>query len=632
MKKFRFSFLLVSLTICAKSVDAQTYLVSKIPEELKKDAFSVVREYSQEINQLDLNNGVIKTIFTVTVLNDKGNGMANFHVYEDNFCELTNFSGEIFNAEGKSIKKIKKKDLSISGLSSHLATDGKHVFYDLHSPVYPFTVKYVYDIKLKNGVLSYPAFHPLANYNVAVEKAEYRLEIPADYVVREKKLNTNVEATEKNDLKRKSLYYKVENLKPLFFEPYSPEEDIFPVVYLSPEKFCSEKFVGDFTSWESFGKWQIDLLKDRNTLPQSTIDKVKELTKDAGSQREKAKILYQYLQNKTHYVSIQLGIGGWQPMLAGEVDRTGFGDCKALSNYMRALLNAAGIPSYYTVIRLDAKKKRLMRDFPNFSQNNHVILTIPFEKDSVYLECTSQILPFGYIHRGIAGHDALAVGDDEAYFITLPDYPNSMNREINAVDIRLSSEGNAEMTVNSRYEMQNFEAVYHKLFGMTAKEETDFISSLLHTNKPQISNIQKTQNLSETPSMELSYNLKCDEYASITGARMFIQLNPALTSMPKLGKYRRNDLILDFGLNETDTIKIHLPENYKLENPLNPTDFSSPYGIFHSEAEVSDDQIIYIQRVELFPGRFSVAEYEEVKTFYDKIESMQNRKIAIIKK
>ena len=52
---------------------------------------------------------------------------------------------------------------------------------------------------------------------------------------------------------------------------------------------------------------------------------------------EKAKIVYKYMQEKTRYISVQVGIGGFKPMLAKDVDRLGYGDCKALSNYTKAL-------------------------------------------------------------------------------------------------------------------------------------------------------------------------------------------------------------------------------------------------------------------------------------------------------
>ena len=93
-------------------------------------------------------------------------------------------------------------------------------------------------------------------------------------------------------------------------------------------------------NWQTYGAWQYQLLNGRDQIPPT----LKEELQKADSQNcnthliEKIAAVYQYLASTTRYVSIQLGIGGLQPIAAADVHRTGFGDCKGLSNYMRAML------------------------------------------------------------------------------------------------------------------------------------------------------------------------------------------------------------------------------------------------------------------------------------------------------
>ena len=72
------------------------------------------------------------------------------------------------------------------------------------------------------------------------------------------------------------------------------------------------------------------------------------LKQDLGE--EKAKKIYQFVQDKTRYISVQVGIGGWKPFNTSEVDKLGYGDCKALTNYTMSLLKAAGVTSNYCVV------------------------------------------------------------------------------------------------------------------------------------------------------------------------------------------------------------------------------------------------------------------------------------------
>jgi len=85
------------------------------------------------------------------------------------------------------------------------------------------------------------------------------------------------------------------------------------------------------------------------------------------------------MQDHTRYISIQLGIGGWQPFDAAFVQEHGYGDCKALSNYMVALLKTAGITAYSVLIRPGDYRYTFNESFPS-NQFTHVIVCVPFQK------------------------------------------------------------------------------------------------------------------------------------------------------------------------------------------------------------------------------------------------------------
>ena len=81
-------------------------------------------------------------------------------------------------------------------------------------------------------------------------------------------------------------------------------------------------------------------------------------------------------------------------MLASDVDKLGYGDCKALTNYTKTLLDAVDVESYYTVVYGGKRIRNIDKEF-SATEGNHVILCLPNEEDYIWLECTSQKTPFG---------------------------------------------------------------------------------------------------------------------------------------------------------------------------------------------------------------------------------------------
>src|SRR5690606_16757883 len=199
---------------------------------------------------------------------------------------------------------------------------------------------------------------------------------------------------------------------------------------------------GSFSNWEEYGKWIYEaLLKDRRELPDGTVQTVKRLTESIDDPKEKAKKIYEYMQQKTRYVSIQIGIGGYQPFLASDVDRTSYGDCKALVNYTQGLLDVVGIKSHYVVVAAGDKKKDAIPEFASMNQVNHAILSIPFEVDTVWVDCTSKVNPFGFLGTFTDDRLAVACTPDGGKLVRTPKFDAQTSQQVRAASFKLDSLG-----------------------------------------------------------------------------------------------------------------------------------------------------------------------------------------------
>jgi len=183
---------------------------------------------------------------------------------------------------------------------------------------------------------------------------------------------------------------------------------------------------------------------------------MKQITENLKTPEEKIKAIYEYLQNKTRYVSIQLGIGGFQPFEAAVVDEMGYGDCKALSNYMVSMLDVVGIKSNYTLIRAgkDAPKmnvnfsKFTVQSWPSFCSNH---------ADTNWLECTSQTNPF-WVYGNVYGWSrALAITDQGAKIVMTPKYSAEQNVQSRTAEVVVDAKGNARAKIKTTYSGLQYE-------------------------------------------------------------------------------------------------------------------------------------------------------------------------------
>jgi len=620
------------LFICAETLFAQEYLVTAIPEDLKKGANAIIRFEENNFSQSDLNNATEKITRVITVFNDNGRELASFIASQSRFFELRSFSGEIYLESGKVFKKIGKSDLSTSAYSSDLANDDFYSYYTPTAPSYPFTVKYTYEVKWKNGLAYYPTFAPVPGFDCAVEKSIQTIQIPATMSARFKG-NNLAEPPTRGLIAKDSVYtFSCTNFKAISYEPMAPSFSLLtPVIFAAPTNFSFDKISGDLRSWQGVGEFLSKLQEQRTTLPPETVTKLKAMTDSAKDDREKIAILYDYLQKNTRYVSIQLGIGGWQPISAQQVDKTGFGDCKALVNYMKALLSAVDIDSDYAIINTD--KKRMFSDFSSLNQANHVVLLVPVKGDSIWLECTSRDLPYGYIHSDMAGHDVLLVKDKQSALRRVPDIPDTHHTETNIISMKLHPDANITSSVKNIYTNHKTENVLRFVLYKPQNERINDLAANLSVNKAQISNIKTDYSKSEQPKVTISFDMAAEKYATITGSRMFVSTNPFRNRWSRSfsATSRKLPLHIQTTINQTDSIRIDLPDGYLIESMPQSSFIVSKFGNFSSHIENSGNSLLLIQKLSVPKGEYPVESYQEIKDFFQKVDSALSGRLVLKK-
>ncbi len=632
----RFALVAAFIHLSFYSIAAEVkYSVASIPKELKENVNVVVREDHMKFRIIEKNRAIHHVLYVVTILNEKGKDFSGYSVGYDKLTKITDFNGAVYDSEGKQIRKLKSKEIndraSFDGFT--LFSDDRIKWIDLSQSTYPYTVEIEYEVEYK--FLYYIPSSWWGRENVSYEHASYELSYPPHLAPRYRLFNSNVRPIKKQtEPGIETLVWIFENIKSISREAFDPQAtEVIPHIIAAPTEFEFEGYAGRMDSWEHFGQWILSLNQGRDILPEETKLKVRSITTGLKTNEEKVKALYIYLQEKTRYVGIQLGIGGYQPFEATVVDKNGYGDCKALSNYMVALLKQAGISSNYVLIKA-GDEKSMEIDFPS-TQFNHAIVAVPNGKDTIWLECTSQTKPFGYMGNFTGDRFALMITDDGGKVVRTPAYKTEQNKQYRKSHVDLATTGNAKASVATFYSGLQYE-----------NDGLDFILTGQHDDQKkwlqenigipsfEVSSFSMINVKDKIPSATVKVDLILNRYASVSGKRLFMTPNlmNRSTYIPPQNSTRKNPVVRKNSFIDIDSINYQVPEEIYPEFLPQPVKISNRFGEYEATFQFDQGKLLYIRKLKMVPGKFPAESYSELIEFYKTINKMDNLKIVFLNK
>jgi len=610
--------------------------VSAIPDSLKENAnavFILDEGYFEIVND---EKAIFKVTQIIAILNAKGNKYATESLWYDEHRKIESFGGNVYDATGKPLKKFLKTKIedysSSDGFSIY--SDNRIQYADFKQNTYPYIVEFQYEIAYKY-TYSIPDWYILPGQNVSVMKSKYTIKSSVDYKPRTKILNTDVVFSQSVNSGIVSMNIEFSNIKAVKREPYGPDfNEIVPVIKCAPSKFNYEGYEGDMSTWKGFGEWQLALNKGRDIISEETQIKINEITKDLTNKEEKIRAIYEYVQNKTRYVSIQLGIGGFQPFPASDVDELGYGDCKALTNYTYSLLKSQGIESNYTLVYGGKNPVELDRNFPD-DTFNHIILCVPNEQDTVWLECTNQTNPFGYLGDFTSDRDVLVVNEDGGKIAHTTIYKKGNNIQKSLTNVIIDESGHANASIKIIYTgLQTENNKLNFVLSKVEKEKKQWVYANTGISDFTLQNFSFEIEKKKIPVITEKLEIVINNFTSNKGDRLFFipNLINRWNFNPKKNKNRQTDIIRKFTGIDIDTITYTIPSNFYVEYLPESINFESDFGIYSSSVSYKDGKLQYIRKLELNKGRFPKESYEEFRNFNRKIIKADRSKVVFVNK
>jgi hypothetical protein len=627
--------LIWTLAVPAGAQD-KSYATSLIPKTLQVYANAVVRHQESTTEVKALDQVVYKYQEAITILNPQGAAYGQIALFYDKSRQIKNLKVTVYDQQGKLIKKAGAADFQdVSAISDFsLFEDNRVKYYTPLVSDYPYTVAYEYELRIRH-TFYFPEWVPQRSADIAVQASRHRFIAKPGFEVRLKELNLPAPRQETTASDGKQLQWQAESLPALRPEPYSPAAENYTAsVQIAPVAFEYEGIAGRFSDWKSYGQWAFDhMIKGRDQLPAPTVEKVKQLVKGIDNPREQVKKIYEFSQQKNRYISVQIGIGGLQPMKAEEVDRLGYGDCKALTNYTMALLRVAGIPAIYTEVHAGSRKKDYLPDFASAFQGNHAILCVPLPQDTIWLECTNRDAPMGYLGTFTDDRKVLLCTENGGVIARTKSYRTGQNRQVRTARFNLLAEGNITGHVETRFEgsqYTNREALLNK----PPKEKIEALQKTYPINNLEILKFDLVQQKTEQPATIEKLEIQAKAFASLNNNLLFVpinQLNREIT-VPKEVRNRRQKVHINRGFTDEDQIRFVLPAGFKLEYIPPAVTLRNEFGSFSAQAELQGNELVYTRKLVLNQGEFAPETYEQLYTFLKKVADADQEKFVLIRK
>ena len=614
---------------------------------------AVVEESLTEVQCISPTQAIIRYKEVTTILNEHGAHLATFVTSCNKNDKLTRFKGQVTDVTGRVLRKFKESELKQTEYSQYLAIDDYKMYLDYTPPLYPVTITYEWTIESHDDLIEFPPFCPQTDYDVSVKKASYRLTAPKSINIRHALQNIDKAAVSEASPSENTLILELHDLPALKKEPYArPLKERLPIAYFVPADFIYYGTTGSLNSWNDYGKWEYSLINGSETLPDDIRKEIHQMTDGLKTDREKVEALYHHLEKTTRYVAILLGIGGQKPAPAASVCKSGFGDCKGLSNYMRAMLKEVGIPSNYVTI--STNNRRLFNNFASVGQMNHVILQVPLQSDTLigadasqrrkfndadtlWLECTNPQLPMGFLHEDIAGHNAIEVSEAGGRLVTLPVYPDSTNLMHSTIHIHLDPTGAADVSLLQDY--HNWQYEYN--IPLLKMDEKDRHKTLQRTVRVPQAEILRMDVREDQPPIRalggfpakvtVDAELKSQRYATVTGQRLFVPLCPIHNgySVPPTLPNRQEDIYLQTGYLDNDDITLTIPEGYDIEACPKDMTIEHPFATFSFTITREGNELHIHNSLLMKSGTYDKQLYPQLITFMKTVNGIYSQKIVL---
>lgn len=465
---------------------------------------------------------------------------------------------------------------------------------------------------------------------VPVRRSRYVVDAPAALKLHIDERNLAFRRTETVKGGRRTLTWAAQDVPKVEGEAYAADSN----------GVSQNVIVSTLGAWGDVARWYAGNARDRYALGSEAAAKAAGMLKGAATRDDSVRALHRWVAQDVRYVSIALGMGGYQPRTPDEVLRTGFGDCKDKATLFVAALRAHGIEAYPVLLSADGGVRRAL---PSIAQFDHAIAAVKTPAGYQFTDLTASLVPYGELPLSEQGEFALVVHPDGASEeVTLPQAPIAANRDLARIVGRLAEDGTFtgswEVTATGFNQGSLREAFEHPLDSTARANGAKALARRLFEGADGDSLVGfDGKDLAATPRMRVRIlNAKAVQQAGdMTLLTLPIgSMSGLATAARELGTKKRRypiDAAKVMGMGEDVTeIRVTLPAGWRARLPKG-VKASGPFGSYESEYAQEGNELRVTRRTVGATGILPPERLADLTSFFQEIAKDDARFIVLEK-
>ncbi len=405
-----------------------------------------------------------------------------------------------------------------------------------------------------------------------------------------------------------------------------------------------------FENWSQVSRWATDLHEPQVVPDQTIAAKARELTANAKTDFERIKAIGRFVQN-LQYISIDIGVGrgnGYKPHAATQVLAKAYGDCKDKANLMRSMLKSINIVAYPVAI-YSGDPDYVREEWVSPRQFNHCIIAIKVGDDIIsptiitdaklgrllIFDATDSNTPVGDLPEHEQGSFALVIAGEAGQLMRMPTLSPEASSFDRQAEVVMTPQGSITATVREKANGQSAASFRRMFRGVNSAAYFKMIEGWVGhgATGAKVSRVEPKDN-NESGRFDLDIDFTAINYAQLMQDRLLV-FKPAIVSRQEglslTDSTRVHPVVLE-ARSFSETVRVKLPEGFEVDELPDAMKIDASFGSYKTTYAVKDGELVFTRTLAQRAGTIPVAQYQSVRSFFERIRAAEQSPVVLAKK